>query len=243
MTAQVRYGQFCPVAKTSEILTRRWTPLIMRELISGSTGFNEIHRGVPLMSRALLSKRLKELEDAGVISHEEKPPAYKLTEAGGELAPVIVAMGVWGQRWVESASDGPDWDAGVLMWDMRRRIDTGMLPPGRIVLQFDFADAPAELRRWWLLIEDDDVDLCQSDPGFEVDLFVRSTVRAMGRVWIGQRGLRAALNAEDIVLYGDRRLARSIPDWLQLSVIAEEAARQRPTSGRDKPGRARKGHP
>jgi hypothetical protein len=97
-----------------------------------------------------------------------------------------MAMGVWGQRWVESAADGPDWDAGVLMWDMRRRIDTAALPPGRTLLQFDYADAPAEMRRWWLLIEDAEVDLCQSDPGFEVDLFVESTVRAMGRVWIGR---------------------------------------------------------
>ena len=223
MTSQVQYGQFCPVAKASELLARRWTPLVMRELISGSAGFNEIHRGVPLMSRALLSQRLKELEDAGVIRHEDTP-AYRLTEAGEELAPVIVAMGVWGQRWVESAADGSDWDAGVLMWDMRRRIDTAALPPGRTVLQFDYSDAPAEMRRWWLLIEDGDVDLCQSDPGFEVDLFVESTVRAMGRVWIGQRDLHAAIAAEAVVLHGNAELARGIGNWLMLSVIAEAAA-------------------
>jgi len=230
MTAQVQYGQFCPVAKASELLARRWTPLILRELISGSAGFNEIHRGVPLMSRALLSQRLKELEAAGVIRHDESP-AYRLTEAGAELAPVIIAMGVWGQRWVESAADGPDWDASVLMWDMRRRIDTGALPPGRTVLQFDYGDAPAEMRRWWLLIEDEDVDLCQSDPGFEVDLFVESTVRKMGRIWIGQRDLHAAIAAEDIVLHGDAGLVRTIGRWLLLSVIAEEAARQPPKAG------------
>jgi DNA-binding HxlR family transcriptional regulator len=230
MTKKVQYGQFCPVAKASELLTRRWTPLIMRELISGSARFNEIHRGVPLMSRALLSQRLKELEDADVIRHDDTP-AYRLTEAGEELAPVIVAMGLWGQRWVESAADGPDWDAGVLMWDMRRRIDTAALPAGRTVLQFDFADAPAEMRRWWLLIEDDDVDLCQSDPGFDVDLFVESTVRAMGRVWIGRRDLHAAVAAEEIVLHGDAGLGRNVGRWLMLSLIAEEAARQRPEAG------------
>jgi DNA-binding HxlR family transcriptional regulator len=226
MTSQVQYGQFCPVAKASELLARRWTPLVMRELISGSARFNEIHRGVPLMSRALLSQRLKELEEAGVIRHDDTP-TYRLTEAGEELAPVIVAMGLLGQHWVESAADGPDWDAGVLMWDMRRRIDTRALPPGRTVLQFDYADAPDEMRRWWLLIQERDVDLCQSDTGFEVDLFVESTVRAMGRVWIGQRDLRAAIAAEDIVLHGDAELARSIGRWLLLSLIAEQAARQR----------------
>lgn len=226
MTTEVKYGQFCPVAKASELLTRRWTPLVLRELISGSAGFNEIHRGVPLMSRGLLSQRLKELEDAGVVRHDDTP-AYRLTEAGKDLAPVIVAMGVWGQRWVESAADGPDWDAGVLMWDMRRRIDTRALPPGRTVLQLDFADAAAEMRRWWLLIEDDAVDLCQSDPGFEVDLYIESTVRALGRVWIGRRDLRAAIAAEEIVLHGDAQLARTASRWLMLSVIAEAAARRR----------------
>ncbi len=229
MSSQVQYGQFCPVAKASELLARRWTPLVMRELISGSAGFNEIHRGVPLMSRALLSQRLKELESAGVIRHDDTP-AYRLTEAGEDLAPVIIAMGVWGQRWVESAADGPDWDAGVLMWDMRRRIDTAALPPGRTLLQFDYADAPDEMRRWWLLIEDSDVDLCQSDPGFDVDLFVESTVRAMGRVWIGQRDLHAAIAAEDIVLHGNVQLARGIGRWLMLSVIVE-ATQRRQTAG------------
>ncbi len=229
MSSQVQYGQFCPVAKASELLARRWTPLVMRELISGSAGFNEIHRGVPLMSRALLSQRLKELESAGVIRHDDTP-AYRLTEAGEDLAPVIIAMGVWGQRWVESAADGPDWDAGVLMWDMRRRIDTAALPPGRTLLQFDYADAPDEMRRWWLLIEDSDVDLCQSDPGFDVDLFVESTVRAMGRVWIGQRDLHAAIAAKDIVLHGNVQLARGIGRWLMLSVIVE-ATQRRQTAG------------
>ena len=230
MTAQVSYGQFCPVAKASELLARRWTPLVMRELISGSAGFNEIHRGVPLMSRALLSQRLKELEAAGVIRHDATP-AYRLTEAGEELAPVIIAMGVWGQRWVESAADGPDWDAGVLMWDMRRRIDTAALPPGRTVLQFDYADAPAEMRRWWLLIEAGSIDLCQSDPGFEVDLFLDSTVRAMGRVWIGQRDLHAAIAAEEVLLHGDVALARSIGRWLMLSRVVEAAPGRQPAGG------------
>jgi len=225
MVKQTGYGQFCPVAKASEILATRWTPLILRELISGSSGFNEIHRGVPLMSRALLAQRLRELTTVGVIARNTTG-AYQLTEAGQELGPVIISMGVWGQRWVESAADGPDWDAGVLMWDMRRRVDTTALPPGRTVLQFDYADAPTEMRRWWLLIEDHDVDLCVSDPGFEVDLYIASTVRIMGPVWIGQRPLARAIERDEIRLHGRTDLARSISRWLMLSVIAEEAERQ-----------------
>lgn len=225
MAEQTGYGQFCPVAKASEILTRRWTPLILREMISGSSHFNEIHRGVPLMSRALLAQRLRELVADGVLARDAAG-AYRLTEAGEALGPVIIDMGLWGRRWVESAVDGPDWDAGVLMWDMRRRIDTTALPSGRTVLQFDYNDAPAELCRWWLLIVDDDVDLCQSDPGFDVDLFIASSVRVLGRVWIGQRGLAPALERDEIRLYGRADLRRSIGRWLKLSPIAEAAARR-----------------
>lgn len=225
MSGREGYGQFCPVAKASEILATRWTPLIMRELVSGSSGFNEIHRGMPLMSRALLSQRLRQLEAAGVLTHEPGG-TYRLTEAGHGLGQIVIAMGVWGRRWVESALDGPDWDAGVLMWDMRRRIDTSALPPGRTVVQFDYSDAPAEMRRWWLLVEDDEVDLCQSDPGFEVSLYVVSTVRVMGRVWIGQRRLAEAIETDEIRLHGLVDLIRSLPRWLMLSVIVEEAMRQ-----------------
>lgn len=222
MPRHAGYGQFCPVAKASEILTTRWTPLILRELISGSTGFNEIHRGVPLMSRALLAQRLRELASAGVL-YRDTAGRYLLTESGRRLGPIIGAMGEWGRRWVESAADGPDWDAGVLMWDMRRRIDTDVLPSGRTVIQLDYGDAPEEMRRWWLLIEDDDVDLCQSDPGFEVDLYIISTVRTMGPVWIGQRALTPALESGDVRVHGRIELAHSLPQWLKLSAIAEQA--------------------
>lgn len=222
MSNQRGYGQFCPVAKASEILATRWTPLIMRELISGSSHFNEIHRGVPLMSRTLLARRLRELVSAGVIALDSEG-GYRLTDSGRAAGPIIIAMGHWGRVWVESAIDGMDWDAGVLMWDIRRRIDTAALPRGRTVLQFDFSDAPAETSRWWLLIQEDEVDLCQSDPGFEVDLYFTSTVRVLGPVWIGQRPLAAALDRGEIRLHGRLDLERTLPQWFLLSVIAEQA--------------------
>lgn len=217
------YGQFCPVAKASEILTTRWTPLILRELIAGSSRFNEIHRGVPLMSRALLSQRLRELQAAGVIErHQTNGPQsveYRLTASGEELRPIIVALSVWGQRWVESALDSQDWDAGVLMWDMRRRIDTSLLPGPRTVLQFEYIDAPEELRKWWIVIEGDEVDLCQSDPGYDVDLFATTSVRVMAKVWIGKISLARALDDGDITLFGDSGLRRSIGRWLMLAKV------------------------
>ncbi|WP_022729077.1 winged helix-turn-helix transcriptional regulator [Fodinicurvata sediminis] len=228
MTEDSGYGQFCPVAKAAEILATRWTPLILRELISGSTRFNDIHRGVPLMPRALLSRRLKELQTAGIVERvpmeESKNASYLLTQAGEDLRPIIVSMGIWGQRWVESALEGPDWDAGVLMWDMRRRLDTSYLGKPRTVLQFEYQDAPAEMRLWWLLIEDGAIDLCQSDPGFEVDLYVLTTVPVMSQVWIGKASLGRAMADDEIVLHGDADLRRNFSRLLQLSVIVEAAS-------------------
>ena len=229
MVKTTEYGQFCPVAKAAEVVTTRWTPLILRELISGSSRFNEIHRGVPLISRALLSKRLKELRAAGVIERRQPEGAqaseYRLTSAGEELRPIIVALGVWGQRWVESALESQDWDAGVLMWDMRRRIDTSVLPEGRTVMQFEYPDAPAELRRWWLVVEGGEVDLCQSEPGFEVDLHVTTSVPVMANVWIGRTSLARALDDEDIVLFGDAELRKSIGRWLMLAKVIQAVKR------------------
>lgn len=232
MSKESGYGQFCPVAKAAEIVATRWTPLVLRELVSGSHRFNEIHRGVPLMSRALLTQRLRELEQAGII--ERVTPAgsriaeYHLTACGAELQPIVVALGVWGQRWVESALDSAEWDAGVLMWDMRRRIDITVLPPGRTVIQFEFADAPAEMRRWWLVVEDGRTDLCQSDPGHEVGLYVATDVPTLARIWIGKDSLRRALDADAISVSGDAALRRTMTKWLQLSAIVEAARGREP---------------
>lgn len=216
------YGQFCPVAKAAEIITTRWTPLILREMICGSSRFNEIHRGVPLMSRTLLSRRLRELESAGVIEKtSEASPEYRLTEMGEELRPVIVALGAWGLKWVESAYDSNEWDAGVLMWDIRRRIDVSLLDSRRFVLQFEFDDASPEMSLWWLVIEKKSADLCQKDPGHDVDLYISSSVRSMARVWIGRDSLAHALETEDIELIGNRDLIQSMKKWFRLAVVAE----------------------
>ena len=219
------YGQFCPVAKAAEIVTTRWTPLVLRELISGSRRFNEIHRGVPLMSRALLAKRLRDLEHAGVIERTSPKGTafseYHLTRSGEELRPIIVALGVWGQRWVEVSIDSVEWDAGVLMWDIRHRVDPTAMLPGRTVIQFEYADAPKELRLWWLVVEADDVDLCQSDPGHEVDLYVSTDVRTMARVWIGKDSLDKALESDRIEVIGNTTLRKTLATWLRLAVVAE----------------------
>ena len=215
------YGQFCPVAVASEVFAERWTPLILRELVYGSRRFNEIQRGVPRISRALLVKRLRQLTAHGVIT--AVGGEYRLTEAGQELGEVVVHLGQWGQRW-SSPVRRDTLDARVLTWDMRRRIAVDRLPNRRIVVRFDFRGLPAAHkapRTYWFVITRPDVDVCVIDPGFEVDLFVDADLATFSRVWLGEIPMRSAIRDGAIALTGDRLAARNFPSWLLLSTLAE----------------------
>lgn len=220
------FGQFCPVAVACEVFAERWTPIILREFLSGAQHFNEIHRGIPLISRALLTRRLRDLEAAGVIEREALPARrghrYRLTEAGREFSPVIEQLGTWGQRWTLRVQRR-NLDAGLLMWNVRRRIARDLLPPHRIVVCFKFTDAPAArrgYRAFWLVLEHAQVDLCVEDPGFEVDLYVDADLAAMTRVWLGDTPFESALRSHELQLTGKRELVKAFPSWLMLSRFA-----------------------
>ncbi len=226
--AHESYWQFCPVAMASETLCRRWTIVLLRELMAGSTRFNELRRGAPKMSPALLSQRLKELEAAGIVtrrpsSSEPGATDYVLTQSGKELRPLVELFGIWGQRWIETEPSLQNLDVTLLMWDMRRNLNPTPLPPGRSVLQFVFPDAPAAKRSWWLLVHPQTgVDLCSIDPGFDVDLFVHSDLRTMTAIWLGLDSVRAAVASSRLNLTGDPKLAAAMPQWLGLSPFARE---------------------
>src|SRR5688572_24847754 len=160
------FGQFCPVAVASEIFAERWTPIILRELFAGSEHFNEIHRGVPLMSRALLVRRLRELEQAGVITRQaldsKRGHRYRLTPAGEEFRSIVDGLGRWGQRWTVRI-DRRNLDAGFLMWNVRRRIALSGLPERRVVARFHFTGIPRGYRGprvFWLLLERTGAEMC-----------------------------------------------------------------------------------
>src|SRR5689334_5210392 len=164
------YGQFCPVAKAMEVLDERWTLLIVRELLLGSTRFNELRRGVPKMSPALLSKRLRALERAGVIERTEGK-GYALTESGLELRPIVDALGAWGVRWIPQIGQA-DLDPHLLMWDVRRTVPVENWPRARTTLAFAFSDVAPKDRYWWLVVNGDEVDSCDADPGYDVAVTV-----------------------------------------------------------------------
>ncbi len=222
------YGQFCPVAMASEVLCTRWTMLVVREMLCGTTRFNELRRGVPRMSPTLLSKRLTQLEEAGVVHPERNAGGiveYHLTEAGEELRPLVMGMGFWGQRWVESRISLRNLDPSLLMWDMRRHLKPEPLPPRRCTIQFLYPDQPEARRGWWLVIESHKVDLCQFDPGFEIDLLVTSSLRTMTAIWMGLVRIRQEMDAGHIEIEGDPAIGRSIQTWLGLSPFASAQRR------------------
>lgn len=223
------YGQFCPVAMTAEVICSRWTALVVREMLCGSTRFNDLRRGVPLMSPTLLSKRLKELEQAGIIRAEPTTQPgvfdYTLTEAGEDLRDVVMAMGFWGQRWLDSNLSLRNLDPLLLMWDMRRSLNLAKLPPRRCVISFAFPEMPVPKRSFWLIIEGRTADPCQSDPGFDVDLYVRASLRSMTAVWMGLSTLAGEIEAGHIVVTGDKTIAKSMQQWLGLSAFAKEKKR------------------
>ncbi|MBL8549976.1 MAG: helix-turn-helix transcriptional regulator [Hyphomonadaceae bacterium] len=223
---QGSYRQFCPVAMAAEVLCTRWTILVLREMIMGSTRFNDLRRGVPRMSPALLSQRLKELEEAGVITRKvvKGVAEYHLSKSGRELQPIIEAFGLWGHRWVEAELSLQHLDAQLLMWDMRRNLDTTPMPKRHSVIQFVFPEQPAAHRSFWLIVDpaEEGVDLCSVDPGQDVDLYVSVDLRSMTAIWMGLDTVRAALAQKRMQLTGEKDLAARIQTWLGLSTFAKE---------------------
>ena len=210
------YRQYCPIARASEILAERWTPLIIRNLMFGAETFNELARGLPAMSRSMLIKRLGELERAGLIDKTPKPEGaghlYRLTEAGRDLTGVIEKLGEWGERWVEVTSEHAD--PGFALWAWcQGQMNTDALPWERTVISFAFPQEPPANRYYWLLVEGGDAELCYSDPGGEPDLDVTAESLAFVEWHRGRLGWSAAARQGRIEVSGDRSVARALPTW------------------------------
>lgn len=233
------YGQYCPLSLAAEVVCERWTLLVVSRLFLGCSRFNEIHKGLPRMSASLLSQRLAQLEEAGVIQRRKSDDgpgyAYHLTEAGRHLGPLVDGLTVWGQEWGRDLTQF-DLDPRFLLWSMHLRLDTARMPPGRTVLEFEFTGAPADCRRFWIINDDGDLDMCLSHPGFEIDVSLRSDLRVFVESWRGIRDLRSEIRAGRIKLKGPAKLKRQFPGWLLLhshaSYVRKRAGRERTLSRR-----------
>jgi DNA-binding HxlR family transcriptional regulator len=216
------YHQYCPVARACEILADRWTPLIIRELLAGSSHFNEIERGLPGISRSLLVSRLRHLEDSGVIERyaggRSNASEYHLTKAGLDLGEVLDGLGAWGVRWAFGDPRPDELNPVLLLWKMHRRIRRDRLPPARTVVEFDFTGRAG--RRLWLVLEPREVSVCVKHPGFDPDLVLRADLAFFFRVWLGYIDYDQALRAGKIVVEGAPHLARQLPHWFMWSPMA-----------------------
>lgn len=218
------YGQFCPVAKSTELIGEKWTLLVLRELLLGTTRFNDFQRALSRMSPTLLVRRLRHLEECGIVIRKKLPSQrgyeYRLTAAGKELAPLIETLAVWGMRWARSQLTDDELDVEFLMRELQRRLQTQYLPDGQTVICITFDELTSH-QKWWLLAEGDDVDLCTEDPGKDVDLYLNSSVRTLVEVWEGALDVRTALRNKAITAHGMRHLIRTMPDWFGVSAYKD----------------------
>lgn len=223
------FATFCPLAKACDIIEPRWSLMVLSELWGGATRFNEIRRGLPAMSPTLLSRRLKELEQHGLIERIENPAtgeiSYLTTEMGQELFPIAKTLGDWAHRFVNCDVSLEKLDARMLMWNVRRKANPASFPKTRrTVIQFIFPDAPELDRNFWLIAKPGAaIDLCSIDPGQNVDLYITAELRAMTAAWIGRSTFPREIAAERIQLIGDPVLIRSLDSWLVRSIYAQAA--------------------
>ena len=216
MLVQKSYGQYCPIARGAEVLAERWTPIILRNVLQGCRTFNDISDGAPGLSRALLTKRLRELERAGLLRIAPKPDGrgsfYEPTEAGREAWSVLAALGTWGDRWTDIQPEHADPNAVLWSWchNYTRR---EALPSTRVVVRFDFRDAKGKWMREWFHIHDGRIEICRFDPGFGDDLVVRiEDPMPFARWHLGLVSWREVL-ANGVTLSGPRALQRALPTW------------------------------
>ncbi|MEE8465814.1 MAG: helix-turn-helix domain-containing protein [Dehalococcoidia bacterium] len=217
------YGQFCPVAKASEIFAERWTPLIIRELLMGSRKFSELEIGMCHIPRSLLVQRLRSLETAGLLTRKtngnSRRPEYHLTEAGADLFEVVRGLGEWGQKWVNHDIGPGDMDPALLVWDMHRRVNIERLPGERVVVQIDFHGAGHGT--YWLLLERPEPSVCMQDLGFDVDLFVSADTLAIHRVWMGMMPLAECVDNGLIEFDGRTEHVEAFPGWFKLNIFSD----------------------
>ncbi len=224
------YGQFCPVAKASELFCERWTPLIVRDLATGASRFSELQRGVPLMSPTLLSRRLKQLEAEGVVERRRSPGGkswtYHLTDAGREFAPLVEALGIWGQRWSRRQLAAGEIDLGLLIWSLERSVDGSAFGAGRSVVRLELTDQPAAKTLWWFVHQDGGCELCLEDPGFEVDLYLACSLATMIYIVRGDLALAAAIDGGRLEVLGKSAARRALRSWLNLSPLTAIASQR-----------------
>ena len=226
MESEMEYGQFCPIAKATEILGEKWTLLIVRELLMGGRRYSELQRGLGQISPTMLSKRLDSLERYGLVLKKKIPNQkgyeYLPTRSCSELLPIIKSLGDWGMRWAQSNLTEKDYDVELLMLYLQRSVNPENLVGDETVIRFRFTDIK-DFPDWWMVVQGTNVDLCVNDPGKEVDIYFTTTVKTMVDVWMGWSSYRQAIAQDKLKLVGPRALINNVSAWMEDSIYAEVA--------------------
>jgi DNA-binding HxlR family transcriptional regulator len=222
--AMKRYDQFCPVAKAAEVFCERWTPLVLRDLALGASRFSELQRGVPLASPSLLSHRLKQLEKEGIVERRKSTGGhswtYHLTSAGHDLAPIVMSLGVWGQKWSRRELAKHEINLGLLLWALERGAKPEAFGQERTIVQLTFTDQIEKKRHWWFLNEASRCELCLKAPDRDIDLFLETTLPDMIYLWRGDLPLARALEMGRLLAHGTVKAQRALSRWLAISPLA-----------------------
>lgn len=223
------YGQFCPVAKAAEIFCERWTALIIRDLAAGPRRFSDLQRGVPLMSPSLLSARLRWLVAEGVVARLEtgsRRAGYELTEAGRDFVPLVEALGLWGQRWTRRELQEHEIDLGLLVWTLESSADPGAFGDRRCLVRLELTDQTDAKRLWWFLNQKGRCELCLTDPGGEVNLYLACTLRDAIHIVRGDVSVAMAAETGRLEVLGDGWARRAFTGWLNLGPLTRVASRR-----------------
>lgn len=220
----MKYGQFCSVARAAEVIGERWMLLVIRELVTGASSYTELQRGLGRISPSVLASRIRALVDHGIIERVASTSGsnrrYRLTPAGAELAPIIDSVGQWGQRWVRSRMTRDELDVELLMLHVERNFDVRAFPKQHAVVAFVFSDLHGPLRRWWLLLDDGQTELCAAPPGRTEDIRLTCALRALTAVFVGETTLQGALGDRRLQIEGPLKITRSIERWFRPSAFA-----------------------
>ena len=220
----MEYGQFCPIAKATEIIGEKWTLLIIRELLMGGSRFNELQRGLSLISPTILSRRLESLAEHGLVVKKKIPGQrgheYFPTESCQALLPVIRSLGDWGMVWARSNLTEKDYDVELLMLYLKRSIKPEQLPGRETVIRFNFTDIE-QYPEWWLVSRGDEIDLCVKDPGKDIDVYFTTSVKTMADIWMGDNSYRRAIRQGTLKVVGDKALTHNITDWMKNSIFTD----------------------
>lgn len=210
------YGESCPISKATSLLCERWTLQIIREMFLGARRFSEFQKYLPKLSPSLLNARLRFLVDNGIAIRkriaEKRGYEYHLTAAGKSLAPVLTEMGRWGSHWVHDMASSEEQDIESLLRGVANAIDSEQLPGGDTIIQFDFSDA-AEPSRWYITIKNGQAEICDHNPGHEVDVYIRSTFKTLHAVWWGDITLASARENGSIHVNGEAAYTRRMASW------------------------------